>query len=310
MTRKRMNKKKFNPVSILIILLVAAALIWQWPAISGFIGSDDGTTPLLTASECSSETTPDLNIVAVDEKGAAITDAGIYRKEGLTAWTAFTPGTPLTGLEVGATYTFVPGIEAATFVDDTYGAMFEYTVKCKEVDSMEIIMFNDEIETSLSATFYNEDANAAAQTVLAADTPVVELRLRAGADEYFGNPSLDNPNVLVLRLNSSQWDRPNKVVVNGQTMSGADSMQRLDSAASFTDYYYELPVISDEKITVQLYLDADDTNAPSVDGTAYIYAGGYFVSDVDASIKTGVETEEGTAVGTDAADSVALDFTA
>lgn len=262
---------------------------------------------------CSSEVTPDVLFQAydADNPGTAITEAGIYRQKGTKSWLSFTAGTEETGLIPGATYEVVPGITTSDFTDNAYGAMFEYTAKCQEDDTVEFEMYNDEIETSLSATFYNKDDNAAAQTFVAGDQYDVSIRLKAGSDEYFGNPTLENAGVLVLKLNKTEWDVPNEVRIGNDVLARVSTPLRYgEQATGFIEYAYELPAIGDREVSVILSLDADDTNAPSVDGTAYIYAGGYFVESDTADIGFGVETSEGTAVGTDAADSVTLDFTA
>lgn len=312
MGNKRYRKKRNVGAAIIIVaLLVVVAFAGNSAGWFDGMGDDVQGLSILPAAECSTETTPLLTIKSVDtdNKNTVLTETtNLYRKEGDTAWTAFTMGTGFAA-SPNTKYEIIEGIGLTDWTDNAYGSSYTYLVPCEETPSFDVELYNDEIETSLSAVFYNEDANAAAQTVLAADTPVVSIKLRAGADEYFGNPTLDNPNVLVLTLNSSQWDIPQKVVVNGQTLSSVSLPQRHTATASFKDYAFELPAVSDEKIEVFLYLDADDTNAPAVDGTASIYAGGYFLQK-DAEVGIGVENEEGTAVGTDAADTVVLDFTA
>jgi len=84
----------------------------------------------------------------------------------------------------------------------------------------------------------------------------------------------------------------------------------LASASEMTYYAYELPVIGDKDVQVFMDLNSDDATAVSVDGVAYVYAGNWFVNGDTGNVEFGVETEENAAVGTDAYDSTALDFTA
>jgi hypothetical protein len=315
--QKKMARKKNSMTALWVVLLLIVAVVGL---IGGktFFSADDsgsGTSTALDGTKiiCGGDVTPDLLIRAIDKENPNTAIAGnfIYRQKGTTAWTTGTLGTELTGLIVGAEYEFVAGINTTTETDMPYGEKFNYVVKCVEDDTIEIEMYNDEIETSLSATFYNKDANAQAQTFTAGDEYVVSLRLKAGSDEVFGNPFLSNPNVLVLKLNKSEWEVPNSVyLADGTELKRASTPLRYDQQASgFTEYAYELPAILDKEVSIFLGLVADDTNAPSVDGTAYIYAGGYFV-EKSGSISIGVEDENGNAVATDAPDSVALDFTA
>lgn len=270
---------------------------------------------------CGSDTTPDLLINGFNalSPGTAITEESIYRKKDTTSWTRFVTGTEIQGLEAGATYEFVLGINATDFVDNAYGPTFEYTVKCQEDETIEKGMYNDEIETSLTATFYNADDNAAAESFSAGQTQTVSIKLQAGTREMFGNPYLQNevegeyPNVLVLSLNATSMDKPEKVyLADGTELMEISVPQRANTDISNTDateYAYELPVITDQQMRVYMNLNADDTNAPGNDGTAYIYPANHFVNALTGSLSSGIQTEENNAVATDASDSVALDFT-
>lgn len=291
-----------------VILLLGAAYYF----FGGNLTTQSITSTPNVATQCSSETTPNLSIKAYDkETGTALTEAtNLYRIKGQKTWSTFTAGTGF-AVDAGETLEIVMGITTSDFTDNAYGQKFEYTVPCKETPSIEKEEVNDEIETSLSATFYNADGDAGAETFVAGQTQDVSIKLQAGVDEYFGNPYVSgNPNVLVLALNTSEWDRPEKVSVNGVEMKSVSVPQRHAAVASMVMYAYELPVISDSQVEVVLKLNADDTTAPATDMTASIYAGGYYYNADTQEIEVGVENEEGTAVGTDAADTVTLDFTA
>jgi hypothetical protein len=307
------------------ILLVAIVSIW---ALIGFgvlsipeMGkektSEDGTTTVnidLTDVTCESSTTPDLKISAYDleNKGSALTEAtNLIRKVGDTTWSTFTAGTAITNLEFGEKYEIVMGISTSDQTDNAYGAHFTTdAIPCKELTTVEKGMYNDEIETSLSATFYNADNNAAAQTFTTGQTKTVHIKFNAGNDEVFGNSFVgDTPNVLCLDLNSTEWDTPESVKVAGVEMKKVATPNRHTTGTDAKTYCYEAPVITEDELMFDLRPNADDSNAPGSDGTAYLYAGGYYI-DEDSNVASGVEDEEDAAVGTDAADSVTLDFTA
>lgn len=317
-----MNKKAKTDTITWVILIGIVAIFGISAGVIDFsaISGDEVQEQPTTITTCESDVTPDLDINGYDiaNPGTAITENFAYRKVGGVAWTTGTLGTALTNLEVGATYEIVPGIDASNGIDNPYGEMFTHKIKCQETESIDVPLYNDEVEASLTATFYNADDNAAAETFVAGQTQTVSIKFEAGTDEAFGNPFLDMPNVLVIKLNSSQWDVPEKVYLkDGTTLSRVTVPLRYDVEAlggtDFTEYAYEFPAVIDEVTQVYLRLNADDTNAPgsggsAADGTAYLFAGTYFIQE-DASIGIGVETEEGVDIAVSDSDSVTLDFT-
>jgi hypothetical protein len=266
-------------------------------------------------SQCDSTTTPDLNIRAYDKEnvGTALTEGtNLYRIKGTTNWAAFTAGTAVTNLPVGAVLEVVMGISTSDFTDNAYGKSFEVTVPCKELTIQDMEMMNDEIETSLSATFYNKDGNAAAQTYVAGQTETVSVKLKSGSDEVFGNPYLPDATagVICVPLNSTTWDKPEQVYLSdGTELSSVSKPQRHAATAGNTDYCYEIPAITDKTVEIFFDLNADDANAPATDESASIYAANWYINAESGALEFGVENEEGTAVGTDAADTVTFDFT-
>ena len=301
---------KTSPVliGILMILVLLVGLV-AFGVPQKIIGGEE---PGVITS-CSSETTPNLTIRAYDNEnpGTAIAEAtNLYRLEGQKTWSTFTAGTGF-AVQPLKTYEIVMGITTSDFTDNAYGQVFTYKVPCEETPEIEKAMYNDEIETSLTATFYNADGDASSETFTAGQTQDVSIKLQAGVDEVFGNPFYSgNPNVLCLDLNTTTWDQPEKVSVNGVNMPKVSTPQRHDAVAGKIAYCYELPLITEDLLEVVLKVNADDTTAPGVDDTAYIYAGNYYINGDTAEVGFGVENEEGTAVGTDASDSVTLDWTA
>jgi hypothetical protein len=302
-------------VSIIAVLVVGGLMV------SGIIpmnlgGSNDQIVDPVTGAVCDSQTTPDLLLRAYDREnvGSAIAETGVYRLVGTKTWTTFTSGTEITGLEVGKEYEFLMGVTTADAeqIDNAYGKTFKYTVPCKEDTTIEEEMANDELEGSLTATFYNKDDNAGAQTFLAGETHSVELRFKAGVDEVYGNPYLSgNPNVLCLDLNTTTFDKPEAVSIKGGAdLKSAGTPQRHSAVAGKVAYCYEAPVIGDKEVTIEIEMKADDSTAPAVDDTAYLYAGGYYIDAKTGNVASGVEDEEGTAVGTSDPDAVTIDVTA
>lgn len=262
---------------------------------------------------CQSTTSPTQNIKAVDkETGTALTEGtNLYRIQGERTWNTFTAGTgfAIDGLQK---IDIVMGIDTTDFTDNAYGQMIEgFEIKCTETPSTEFEMANDEIETSLTATFYNNDGDAGAEVFTVGQTQDVSIKLQAGVNEYFGNPYFEgNPNVICLALNTTAWDTPEKVSMRGGVeLSRVSTPTRQTGSATATNYCYELPVITEDQVEVVLKLNADDTLAPAVDDTATIYAGNYYYNSDTQEIEFGVENQEGSAVGTDAGDTVTLDYT-
>lgn len=325
-----MAKNGVNPLLVIAVVLMGYVLIVGNP----FEAKDEEPNTITdqgALKTCESTTTPDIDINAYDAEnpGTASTEgANIYRKKGDVSWSTWTQGTAITGLEVGETYEAVMGITTDNFTDNAYGDVFEFTIPCAEVTTLNKPVYNDEVETSLSSTFYNADSDASGESFSAGQSQTVSLKILAGSDEYFGNPTIpDNnvaeigssgqrkayPNVVCLNLNSTSWDKPEGVSFDGVDMKAVSQPQRHAAVAGFTSYCYEAPVVDDtlmENNKYLLRLNADDTIAATVDSTAYIYAANYYIDATDAKIKFGIENEEGTAVGTDAADTVTLDFTA
>jgi len=277
------------------------------------IGEDTNEGDKDTPTQCDSTTTPSLTIDAIDKDnpGTSLTEStNLYREVGKKGWNTFTQGTGFDAVP-GQELEIVMGIDTSDQVDNAYGEKFTYTVPCEENPSIEKELAQDEVETDLSATFYNADGDASAETFTADDTQTVSVKLGADSDEYFGNPFISgNPNVFCMDLNKTIWDQPEEVYVkDGETLNSVSMPQRHSAVSGHTTYCYEMPVVDDREVEIMLKLNSDASNAPDQDDTAYMYAGGYYINAETAQVEVGVEDEEGNAVGTDAADSITLDFT-
>lgn len=286
---------------------------------------------------CTSDTTPDVDVNAFDHynPGTALTEAtNLYKKKGGTTWTTFTAGTAIQNLEKNVEYEFLMGVSTTDFTDNAYGGYFTYKVPCEDV-SFDKTMFNDEVETSITATFYNDNGDAAAQNFTAAGlTKEVQIKATTGTDEVFGNPYISGftdkdgndvpattvegpsnhrkayPNAGCMDLNSTSYDPPEKVTYKGVELKKISQPTRHASATGKTTFCYEWPIITDSMDKVYIKLNADDSTRPITDDTLSLYAANFYIDADDGKVKWGIENEEGAAVGTDAAATVALDATA
>ncbi|MCK5017266.1 MAG: hypothetical protein KAS32_09345 [Candidatus Peribacteraceae bacterium] len=283
---------------------------------------------------CDSTTTPDIEISTYDIRNpaTALTEAtNLYRKVGDTAWDTFTAGTAETGLEINTKYKIVEGISTSDFTDNAYGRSYIVDTGCNEITRIQSGLYQDEIETEVTATFYNKNHDASAETITAGQTPTVYNLFEAASKQIYGNPNLpsDTPNVWCIDLNSTTFDAPDAVYVekgyalsiddkgvitetsmDGKTLNQVSMPIRHSAVAGKIAYCYEAPVVTDKGLEIAITLNADDTLAPVLDDTSYIYAANWYIHSDTAELLYGVEDNNGNAVGTDAADSVANDFTA
>lgn len=305
-------------IALALLAIIALGAIGGFGALAAFFSGNPlqqaenevGFDPLT----CDSTTTPSVDIRTYDRDnvGTTLTEAtNSYRVVGQKTWTTFTADTSFEA-NPGAKLEVLLGATSADQTDNAYGEFFTYTVPCTENPVVEKAVAQDEVETELSATFYNADDNAAAEAFSAGQTQTVSIRLQAGVDQYFGNPYAGSePNVLCLNLNSTAWDKPESVRVDGgSALSSVSTPQRHTLETGKIAYCYELPVVDDARLDILLELNADDSTAPAADDTAYVYAGSNYINAETGAVEVGVEDEDGNAVGTDAADSVTLDFTA
>ena len=319
-----------------LALIVIVAFGTMFMTGSGLFSTTDEGIPATVQTDagagnvvCESGTTPDLLVRAYDfyNVGTAITEGGTYREKGTKTWTDFVVGTPITGLKVGSDYEIVAGLNSTDNDDMAYGPhVFSGALSCSETPSIEIAMYNDELETSVSATFYNADGDASAETFSAGQTQTVSLKLLTGTDEVYGNPFILEsaatgnegqraayPNVVCLDLNTTSWDAPEKVEFDGEEMKKVNTPQAHTGSAATNTYCYEAPILTDSLMEQNRYflrLNNDDTAATFNDNTGYIYSADYYIDSDDGNVKWGVEDEDGDLIGAGAADSVTLDFSA
>lgn len=276
---------------------------------------------------CMAGETQSLDPKAIDkETNTYLTEAeNAYRKVGTKGWTSFTQDTALTGLEVGEKYEFVYGIDAGAEAAFAYGPYKVIdSLPCVYTDETEVQ--NDALATSLSATFYNDDNNAAAMTTVntAGQSGWARLKWTSGSNEVFGNPYLETyssainddakhrpqyPNCLAMNLNSTSADAP-EVRVDGVEMNRISCPVLFAGATGMTSYCYEAPVIRDVPSDIMVKFTADSGSVGmDSDSTASLYAGGAYLHTVEGELHWGCATDDGQYVGAVAADTLTLDFT-
>jgi len=311
----RIGKAKTGGLAMGIgIVAIIGLLVWGL-GFGGFGIQAQATVPggngINIPKTCSSEVTPDVtfNAYDVENPGTALTEStNIYRKAGNKAFSTWTQGSAITNLEPGAEYEFITGISTTDFTYNAYGERFSKVIKCQESEVIDLGLYNDEIETSLTATFYNSNHDASAETFTAGQVKKVYAKFEAGNDEVFGNPFLPEkyPNVLCLALNTTYWDSPDEVTFEGVKMDRVSVPTRYSLSAGEAGYCYKAPVITDAGQELAIRLDVDDTVAPTTNVTATLYAGGWLI-DSNGELGYGVETDEGGAVATDAPDTLVFD---
>lgn len=319
----------------IVLVLVAVVAIASPTTITNFLSSlglgssvptGDGDVGTGSGVDCQSTTTPDWDPDAYDinNPGTALTEAtNLIRRVGDNAWDTFTQGTAVTNLVPYEKYEYVFGISTTDFTDNAYGPHGFFTATCSEAIPFDDTgLYDDSIETALAATFFNADDAAAAETFSAAQVQTVSVKWSAGSEDVCGNPFIatsglpDNgahsksyPNMICLALNTTTWDTPQWVRVNGVEMDRLPTPIRHTATSGNTDYCYEIPVLYDQNVKIEMRLDADDSSAPADDDTASFYCGNFFINTNTGELQWGIEDNEGNAVGTDAADTVTLDFT-
>ena len=312
-------------VAVLLLIGVIFGGIYLFGGESSPLASGE-KAPDDQVSLCTSDTTPAYNFRAVDANnaGTELTEAtNIYRKQGTTLWTAFTAGTGFAA-DSGDVFDICMGISTTDQTDNAYGQCFTSDpTPCAETPSVEKKMVNDAVETALTTTFWNADGVASTAEVFVADqSQTVSIKALADSDNVFGNPYIESsgiagpqraayPNVICMDLNSTAWDKPDWVKFDGETMKQVGIPTRHSAAAAHTAYCYEAPVITESLMEDDRYLirlNSDDTVAPAEDDTAYLYAANFYLDASTGEVAWGVEDEQGNAAGTDAADTVTLDF--
>jgi hypothetical protein len=343
--KQRGNKpmaKKSNTVYIVLAVVVVGFVFMNGgfgPAMSkvkGWFGSDDiptvqtPTGPAVPVNTCDSTTTPQLDINSYDleSPGTALTESSnIYRRKGDTSWTNFVAGTPFDVI-VGAQYEILMGSNRTDEVDNSYGSVFTTdAIPCRESVSKDVGVYQDSDETATTGTFYNADSDAGSESFVIGQTQDVSFKFETPSKQVFGNPNIKTsgisggqraefPNVFCINLNSTSWDAPEKVSVDGTDMQRVATPLRHTLASQAVSYCYEAPVINDNSASIKVRLNADDTNAPVVTNhtvnpavdSARLYAATFYVNADTSKVAWGVEDEDGTAVGTDAGVTVDMEI--
>lgn len=297
----------------------------------------------------------DLNAYNLGVATTAVTEANnIYRmytgvdgSEGSLG--ALTWGTAVTALQPGTDIEVVTGISgtAANLYDNSYGPRIAINnLPCTV--SKNIVLFADEVEGSVTATFYNSNHDASAETIVASTPVIVSNRFYTADKEYYGNPYIGEPsylgldwskikvdgvtyikgqtigahrpqypNTYCLALNASNFNKPLSVKAQLQDGSivemnevGVPTVHA--ATASHKDYCYEAPVLSGTYIEMIVKLNPTALSAGAVadDDTASIYAGHWYMDTDSGQISWGPNDNDGNPVGASNPDTLTNDWTA
>jgi hypothetical protein len=291
----------------------------------------------------------DINAYNHGTPTTAVTEANnIHREVGETgSLGAVTFGTAITTLQPGTDIEIIGGVSgtAANNYDNSYTPhVIIENLPC--VVSKNLVLFEDEVEGSITATFYNSNHDASAETLVASTPTIVSLRFYTADEQWFGNPYLGEPsylginwndlkvdgvtyvkgetigshrpqypNILCLQLNTTTHDQPiwvKALLQDGSKveMNAVNVPQVHTAAANDKDYCYEAPILSGTFIEMEIKINPASTVGTLVDDTASFYAGHRFMHTDTGVISWGVEDNDGAAVGASNPDTLTLDWTA
>jgi len=327
-----------------VMLLLACTLGYVVVSDQGWIGKASVAEPgagvgglVAGKNICLGGETQSLTIsgVSIDDRTAAITETtNLYRRTGDTAWTAWTLGTGITALSAGENYEFVVGTGLTDHTDNAWGPSFSIkNMPCRVQFTLPV--YNDEDESGTTFTWYDADNNVATETFAANEVQTVSFKVKATAEQYFGNPTLVSldpqytslqsslkasgvditfntpgvamPNICYLSLNETSFDIPDQMSVGGRKMKKLTGCPKITATAGFENHCYEAPIITGTQQEIFIDINTDDTYAPVTDGTFGCFAASYYVDGDTAELAYGVEDEDTNAVGVDAAETATLD---
>jgi len=264
--------------------------------------------------------TPALTVLVNDQEkpGLSVIEAGSYRKKGTSTWNLFMPGTKISAIgSAGEVYQVALCLNQSQLTGSCYGTVFDYTVKCQEEDKLQKSASNDVASGSVTTAFYNEDELNAVQTMQMGSSATVFLQYETPANTVFGNPYIGDylpdtvdhrakyPNVLLLQLNKTTMNKPEKVWIFQSPVSDEVNVQLKQiscpniatSVADTTNYCYEAPVIRDSRVRIAVKLVANSNHAPANDAVASLMPGTFYVNTDTGDLAWGVEDNNQAAVG-------------
>lgn len=343
---------------IAVVVLLGILGIWDPFGLKGMLGlgavsPPTGTTTPADTISCKGGQSQslDMNAFDIDQPTDAQTEAhNIYRECGsLGSLGTWTEGTAITGLQTGTCVEFLPGIDAtaSNCYDNSYGPVMRVAnLPC--IFTANIPFMEDEVEGSVTATWYNSNHDASYE-VLAASTPTtVFARFYAADGEYYGNPWIgrgsylgidfgkymaaaprvefplgerignhrpEYPNTYCVQLNTTNFNQPKWVKAELQDGSVVEMHQvpvpnKHSAAAGHADYCYEAPILTGEFIEFQIRLDPKAAAVSNSDDTSKYYAASWFANTETGELSWGSEDNDANAIGASDPDTLALDFTA
>jgi hypothetical protein len=284
------------------------------------------------APSCLSTTSPTVTVKTPDVYGGtAVTTQNAYRKCGESSWTDVA-GAGTFNADVGDKYEIVFGIDSDDDTAEPYGPHITcddpYIVPCQETPTVERAVVDDSLATDLTAVAFDPDDGNQITTsdpidIDAGDIKNIRFKWQGAFEEDFGNRFTgDDTNVLVVRYNTTQFDKMYVTKDDGTKLAPANVPTLLTSSSGYTDRAFKFPVLkSNAEYWFTLVADADDsvnptggdntsepTNFDVSNITLYLYdSNWYFDNDVTpAQVKYGVEDEDFAETGATAADTLEI----
>lgn len=168
-------------------------------------GVDEDTGEVIASCKCTGGDTQSFDPNAYNmETGAALTEASnVYYLSGSPAPLLWTQGTAITGLDTCEDYEFAigPDTTVGDQYDVSYGPWFIVEdLPC--VKTINLPLFADELEGSLTAVFLDEYGQPDEASPVAGTDLTVGIQWYAGSKEYYGNPWIGQPDYLDVDWNS------------------------------------------------------------------------------------------------------------
>lgn len=284
---------------------------------------------------CLLSATPTVTFATPDKynKGTATTTQNMYRvvsvgSDGQKAYGTWVDvaGAATFQLAGGAEIEYVAGIDSNDEGAEPYGRhVASYFVPCKETATIVEYVSNDALSTDLGDVYFDEYGTANTnQTMGAGDVKNLAIQFTGSFEEDFGNKDCgEQTNVLVMRINASQFDAENMEVTSitdittqktyAVTPTSVPAVyNNANAAAGDTNKAYFFPVVETNHAYKVTYIaDADDTVNPNyvTDGGGdplvfYLYDSEYYFDGNLNEIKCGVEDETQSEIGAASADSI------
>lgn len=259
--------------------------------------------------------------------GAAVTSKNIVRKVGLSTWTEVA-GAATFAASPGEEFGVVFGEGSDDDMDEPFGCKTQYIIPCGETPTLSAIdycsisgvsgIIDDAVEGDLTVRIIDpEDGNAISASATVdidnGDVMSMETVWTGAFEEAYGNPFTPCGNTLVYQVHNKAYTKMSATDLSGTPYPTATIPRLHSAAAGYTDYAYKVPVLL-SNAEWKFYTVADlsgsgiEANQTYGNVTATLYDNNWFIdNDVTPSvIKCGANDEDGTDIGSNGADTMAI----